>query len=92
MPLLNTFPDNAWTPLESILCPELIGQFMFMGVFRQDGVNIHLYKHIETRKYINVDTSGQSYVYRPGYGEEGRYDPVPIERIRAQYPGGAKAH
>lgn len=65
---------------------------MFMGVFRQDGVNIHLYKHIETRRYINVDTSGQSYVYRPAYGEEGRYDPVPIERIRAQYPGGAKAH
>ncbi len=82
MPMLNTIPPNAWEPLECLLSQELVGQFMFMGVFLQGNARIHLYKHTDTREYLNVDTSGQLYVYRPQHGEEGRYDTVAVERER----------
>ena len=58
-----------WKPLEDKLgvrCQE----FMFMG--RMGGIN--LYKHILTRRYLNLDDSGNCYVYR-----EGRYEPANLD-------------
>ncbi len=55
-----------WKPLKDKLgtrCEE----FMFMG--RMGRVN--LYKHILTRRYLNLDDSGNCYVYH-----EGRYEPA----------------
>ena len=55
-----------WKPLEDKLgsrCHE----FRFMG--RMGRVN--LYKHILTRRYLNLDNSGNCYVYR-----EGKYEPA----------------
>ena len=67
-----------WKPLEDKLggrCQE----FMFMG---RTG-NLTLYKHILTRRYLNLDDSGNCYVYR-----EGRYEPadfrVQITSIEAE--------
>ena len=57
-----------WKPLEDKLgagCQE----FMFMG---RTG-NLNLYKHILTRRYLNLDDSGNCYVYR-----EGRYEPADL--------------
>lgn len=55
-----------WKPLEDKLAARC-QDFMFMG--RMGSVN--LYKHILTRRYLNLDDSGSCYVYR-----EGRYEPA----------------
>jgi hypothetical protein len=48
-----------WAPLQLLCPPGLCEQFMFMG--KVDG--IHLYKHVDTRCYLNVDASGRTYSY-----------------------------
>lgn len=51
-------PD--WKPLVDKLGRERCVGFMFMD--RVNGIN--LYKHGIARKYLNLDDSGQCYVYR----------------------------
>ena len=58
-----------WKPLEDKL-GDRCQEFMFMG--RVGSVN--LYKHILTRRYLNLDDSGNCYVYR-----EGRYEPASLD-------------
>jgi hypothetical protein len=58
-----------WKPLEDKLgvsCQE----FMFMGRMG----NVNLYKHILTRRCLNLDDSGNCYVYH-----EGRYEPANVD-------------
>ena len=39
--------------------------FMWMGCCALDGeIKVHLYKHIGTRRYVNLDTAGHAYRYR----------------------------
>jgi hypothetical protein len=63
---------SDWVPLEQILGSELCERFMFMG---RSG-EIHLYKHIDTRRYLNLDTQGQCFRFT-----ENGYEPE--ERARA---------
>lgn len=61
--------SSEWTPLEQLLGPELCEWFMFMG---RSG-EIFLYKHIDTRRYLNLDAEGQCFRYtRNGYEPEER--------------------
>jgi hypothetical protein len=41
---------------------------MFMGTVRDrvSGLAIHLYKHIDTRRYLNLDDAGHAYAYGAG--------------------------
>ncbi len=56
-----------WAPLEQVLGPKLCEHFMFMG---RSG-ELYLYKHIETRRYLNVDAEGRCFRYtRNGYDPE----------------------
>jgi hypothetical protein len=68
-----------WKPLEKLLPQTECANFMFMG----DVAGIHLYKHIETRRYLNIDEAGATYVFNP---KTSNYDPIPlaqaIERVR----------
>jgi len=53
------FPERpVWGPLETTVGSRC-GEFMFMG---RVGA-VFLYKHIWTRRYINVDHGGQAYRY-----------------------------
>ena len=65
-------PD--WRPLEAMAMlvwrrPELPqfhpGEFMYMSAVRsqRQRVRIHLYKHIDTRRYLNLDDDGHAYAY-----------------------------
>ena len=65
-------PD--WKPLESLLGPALIGQFMYMG---RSGA-IRLYKHGMTRAYLNVDDHLRTYAYLGG-----NYGLIPLARALA---------
>lgn len=50
---------SDWAPLEQMLGPELCERFMYMG---RSG-NIYLYKHIDTRRYLNLDAQGRCFRY-----------------------------
>jgi hypothetical protein len=61
----RTFEVGApdWKPLEGLLSREHCADFMFMG--RTGG--IVLYKHRDTRRYLNIDSeTGQFYQYVDG--------------------------
>jgi hypothetical protein len=61
--------SSEWTPLEQVLGPELSERFMYMGRAGE----IYLYKHIDTRRYLNLDEQGQCFRYTGrGYEPEGR--------------------
>ncbi|HQZ34291.1 MAG TPA: hypothetical protein PK020_07685 [Ilumatobacteraceae bacterium] len=85
---LETGPD--WKPLEAVArlvrqSPELPqfhpGEFMYMATLHavRQRVAIHLYKHIDTRHYLNLDDGGHAYAFEhrptenhsPNFG--GRY-------------------
>ena len=51
--------SDDWMPLERILGVDLCQSFMYMG---RSG-EIHLYKHIDTRRYLNIGPDGQCYRY-----------------------------
>jgi hypothetical protein len=48
-----------WAPLEKLCPPGLCEQFMFMGIVE----GVYLYKHVDSRRYLNVDVHGQPYGY-----------------------------
>ena len=64
----------VWGPLEAVArlartsadLPSFHeGEFMYMAAVYDDhrGVAIHLYKHIDTRRYLNLDDEGNAYRY-----------------------------
>jgi hypothetical protein len=55
---------SKWKPLEDLAVrrPEIKpAEFMFMGMVDE----IHVYKHINTRRYINVHPNGNTFAYDP---------------------------
>lgn len=50
---------SDWAPLEQMLGPRLCEHFMFMG---RSG-EIYLYKHWDTRRYLNLDAKGRCFRY-----------------------------
>ena len=57
--------------------------FMLMGTVPHGGTTIALYKHRDTRNYLNIDDEGRAYVYEePGLGshedDRGSYRRVPL--------------
>ncbi len=62
LPAVPSAPD--WRPLELLLGPALIGQFMAMGeATAPDGTLIVLYKHGMTRRYLNVSADLRTWQY-----------------------------
>ena len=63
------FPSEPnWQPLRLLLPDEnLRSKFMFMGTFvtaeNEGGARIELYKHRSNRRYLNLDSEGNCYVY-----------------------------
>jgi hypothetical protein len=67
--------EPVWAPLEAVArlsrtsceLPSFHeGEFMFMATVRnvRNKLAIHLYKHIDTRCYLNLDDGGHAYAYR----------------------------
>jgi hypothetical protein len=82
-----------WRPLEQVMHtiagdPRYeavdIDDFMLMGgVARRGRPRIVLYKHVHSRRYLNLDDAGHAYGYvppRPGASGDGRY--VALEDLR----------
>jgi hypothetical protein len=69
---LNQLIASSWAPLEMLLPGAECARFMFMG----EVAGVHLYKHRETRRYLNVDESGATFAFNPATSN---YDPISIE-------------
>jgi hypothetical protein len=70
---------DEWSPLEKLIGASRCEWFMNMGqshrVFHRDGwEQLHLYKHIDTRPYLNVALDGACFRYSGG-----AYTPVSTE-------------
>jgi hypothetical protein len=66
--------EPVWSPLEAVARlarsrPDVpsfhAGEFMFMATVRgtREQLAIHLYKHIDTRRYLNLDEDRNAYAY-----------------------------
>jgi hypothetical protein len=71
-----------WEPLERFLAAATqrgvvaphADEFMWMGRCElTDGPIVHLYKHVDSRRYLNLDHAGFAYRYRAG--DAGAYEP-----------------
>ena len=63
--LSMTVGEPNWAPLESVLTRQECAAYMYMG----RAGTLELYKHHETRRYLNISADGSRfYLYR-----EGRY-------------------
>lgn len=61
MTVVNVDAPN-WGPLETALRPEMpVEDWMWMCTVEVDGVRIEQYKHIDTRRYLNLDEDGCAY-------------------------------
>lgn len=66
-----------WDPILKVMPEKNVAQFMFMGeVLCESGTRIFLYKHIWSRRYINLDQQGQAYQFHAS--EQGSHY-VPVE-------------
>lgn len=66
-------PNIPWNLLEQVV-GDAYREFMFMGESKEN----LLFKHIWTRRYLNVDRSGNTYRYIGG-----GYEPIPhVEALR----------
>jgi hypothetical protein len=52
--------DPVWGPAEQHI-PHLLPDLMYMDSFDHEGVTIRQYKHIDTRRYVNLDDTGQAW-------------------------------
>jgi hypothetical protein len=72
---LDVNGDAVWAPLESVarLARQSLelpsfheGEFMYMAAVHNERkrLTIHLYKHRDTRRHLNLDDAGHAYAYR----------------------------
>lgn len=76
--------DCPWEPVERFLSAEQISYLMHMGdTVANDGTPIRLFKHDETRLYLNVSIAPgpvRTYIYT---GDDG-YEPIGSEAAVAR--------
>jgi hypothetical protein len=69
--------EPIWEPLEKLLPLELVEGFMSMyQTSTHEGPTIHAYKHIDTRRYLFLDETGDSWRYTNGDGHS--YCRIPL--------------
>lgn len=59
----NLFGEPDWGPLEAAIPREWCGGFMWMQRVKHRSRFIELYKHGITRRYLNLDQTGDAYEY-----------------------------
>lgn len=53
-----------WSPLQAAVGNSLLPYFMYMGKVELDESKaLHLYKHRDTKRYLNIDDEGLFYLY-----------------------------
>lgn len=83
--LIHEYGTQLWTPLETVIALRDRGAFMYMGqAICERGITIYLYKHSNTRRYLNLDFAGRTYRFKAHQiRDEGRYYEIPVDQARA---------
>lgn len=70
-----------WALLENMIGPDRCGRFDFIGFVEVFDTTIYLYKHKDTRRYINVDLKGNTWLFKLNDSRPrvGVYVPLPKE-------------
>jgi len=74
-----------WEPLHAVAPEAWWGDFMFMGLAHVPDLAIALYKHLDTRHYLNIDETGQCYVFWHTDRGLGRYTAITREAALAVF-------
>lgn len=58
------YESPNWAPLRDLVGEEIVGDFMWMfEVALSDGSRLQAYKHIDTRRYIHLDSDAEAFAY-----------------------------
>lgn len=69
-PGMSPETEPKWKPLEDKIGPGCADYMYVAGYQLEDGTVIHAYKHIDTRKYVNLSDDGREWLYvDDGYHE-----------------------
>ena len=62
----------VWEPLIALVGLNVVGCFMWMHEIElDDGLGVHAYKSIATRRYLHLGVDGRAFIYRsPGHYAE----------------------
>jgi hypothetical protein len=52
---------DSWEPLVAVIGPAQAIDFMFMGINDTPAARITLYKHRDTRRYLNIGQDGRTF-------------------------------
>lgn len=65
----------VWEPLIELVGLDVVDGFMWMGELElDDGLEVHAYKSIATRRYLHLGVDGRAFAYRSW----GRYEEVTL--------------
>jgi hypothetical protein len=89
------YADHAptWAPIERVFAlvngsTDSVGldvaTYMYMGAVKDTSrpLTVHLYKHISTRHYLNLDEAGHAYRFVASCAETGEQRYVPVRDLR----------
>ena len=69
-PGMSPEAEPKWKPLEDKIGPGCADYMYVAGYQLEDGTVIHTYKHVDTRKYVNLSDDGREWAYTTnGYSE-----------------------
>jgi hypothetical protein len=65
----------VWEPLIELVGLDVVGGFMWMNELElDDGLEVHAYKNIATRRYLHLAVDGRAFRYR----SPGRYEEITV--------------
>ena len=70
---IATCDRSVWGPLEDVVEAAKCQNFMFIGCVTMRELKVYLYKHRNTRRYLNLDDQGNAYKFR-----KGKYHPLEL--------------
>jgi hypothetical protein len=75
----------VWEPLVDLVGRDVAGCFMWMNeVELDDGLELHAYKSIATRRYLHLSVDGRAF----GYAPRGRYAEISLlEALEEAFTG-----
>ena len=77
-------PD--WEPLIALVGVDVVGCFMWMNELElEDGLRVHAYKGIATRRYLHVGVDGRTFAHRPPDRFEEVTPPEALEAAFAEW-------
>ncbi len=62
--------EPNWVPLEEMIGTKCAEYMYIAGYQLEDGTLVHTYKHIDSRKYINLSNDGREWLY----GDDGYHE------------------